>query len=157
MPRAASCPVHRRRGLSPADRTPDRVDLAGQRQRLARRDDALEAAVVDAREERDLAAVLLLDEHGDRTRLGHRLDDQHARHHGPLGEVPGEPPVVVAHEPRRDDLAAGLQLDHLVEEQERVAVRQDRLDLLLAERRRGDHVAAPASRASRIAARPRCA
>ena len=42
----------------------------------------------------------------------------------------------------RDDLPAGLELDHLVEQQERVAVRQDRLDLVLAERDRGDHAAA---------------
>ena len=76
---------------------------------------------------------------------------------GRSGKVPGKPPVVGAHEPRRDDLAARLELDHLVEEQERVAVRQDRLDLLLAERRRGDHAADSVSRSSRIAARPRWA
>ena len=47
---------------------------------------------------------------------------------GPLGEVAREPPVVCAHLASRDDPAARLELGHLVEEEERVPVRQDRLD-----------------------------
>ena len=103
------------------------------------RDDPLEAAVVDPGEERDLAAVLLLDEHGDRAGLRHRLDDEHARHHGPLREVPAN------HQPSsgtRYDAATrvpGLELEHLVEEEERVAVRQDRRDHVAPERGGGSH------------------
>ena len=41
----------------------------------------------------------------------------------------------------RDDALAGLELDHLVEQEERLAVRQDRLDLVAPERRRRRHPA----------------
>ena len=45
------------------------LELAAERQLVARLDDPLEAHVVDAGEERQLAAVLLRDEHGDRAGL----------------------------------------------------------------------------------------
>ena len=62
---------------------------------VAGRDDALEAHVVDAGEERELAAVLLLDEHGDRAGLRERLDHLHAGHDRVAGKVPGA--VLVGH------------------------------------------------------------
>ena len=134
VPRAASALAHVRRRLPATDRAADRVDLAGQGENVSRLDDALEAAVVDSREERDLAAVLLLDEDRDRAGLRHRLDDQHSGHHGPLGKVAAEPPVVGVHRSARDDAPARLELRHLVDEEERVAMREDRLDRLLPER-----------------------
>src|SRR5207253_9454771 len=96
-------------------------------------DDTLELAVVDAREERDLAAVRLIREHGDRSGLRDRLDREHARHHRPRREVPREPPVVGADRPPRDDALSRLQLENLVDEEERVPVRDDLLDLLAPE------------------------
>jgi hypothetical protein len=42
--------------------------------------------------------------------------------------VTGEPGVLSAHLPPRDDTPARLELENLVEEEERLAVRQDRLD-----------------------------
>ena len=158
MPRAASCPptgaVALPRPIGPRTASISQVSVSV----VARLDDALEPAVVDAGEERDLAAVLLLDEHGDRAGLRHRLDDQHARHHRARRESAPE----TTSRPRvrpgvATTLAARLELDHLVEQQERVAVRQDPLDLVPPERCLGDHPADPASSSSRIAARPRWA
>ena len=141
VPRAASwsptCAVALPRPIGPRISSISHVSVSV----VAGLDDALEAAVVDPGEERDLAAVLLLDEHGDGTRLRHRLDDQHAGHHRAGGEVAGEPPVVGPHLARRDDAWPGLELDHLVDEQERLPVRQDRLDLVPAERCDRDHAA----------------
>ena len=51
--------------------------------------DPLEAHVVDAGEERELAAVLLLGEHGDGAGLRQRLDHQHAGHDRVAREVAG--------------------------------------------------------------------
>ena len=92
-----------------------------------------------------LPAVLLEHERGDGAGLRHRLDDQDTGHHGPLGEVAGEPPAVLGHAIARDDARAGLELDDLVEEQERRAVREDRLDHLPPERGGGDHAAVSAA------------
>ena len=55
----------------------------------------------------------------------------------PAGEMAGEVPLVRPHLLASDHLLAGTQVDDLVEEQEGVAVRQDRLDFLL---RKGEHV-----------------
>src|SRR5207247_7937944 len=76
--------------------TADADELALERQNIARLDDALEPAVVDAAEERDLAAIRVVGEHGDRSGLRNRLDHQHAGHHRPLRKVAGKPPVVGA-------------------------------------------------------------
>ena len=142
VPRAASSIADVGRRLAAADRAADLVDLARQRERVAGLDDTLEAAVVDAGEEGDPAAILLLDEHCHGARLGHRLDDQHTGHHRAAGEVPGEPPVVRANVADRDDAASRLEYGHLVEQEKWLAVRQDRLDHVPAERRLGSHVAA---------------
>ena len=91
----------------------------------------------------DLAAVLLGREHRDRAGLRDRLDRQHARHDRPLGEVPGEPPVVGADLADADDALAGLELEDLVDEQERRAVRDQRLDHVAAERRDGNVMRRP--------------
>ena len=129
--------VHRGRRLAASDWPAHALQLAGQLQLVPRLDDALEPDTVDPGEERELALILLLrqDRHG--TCLRHRLDDQDARHDRPTGKVTGEVPLVRTHLLSRDDLLPGAQVDDLVEEQEGVAVRQDRLDLLAAE---GGHV-----------------
>ena len=129
--------VHRGRRLAASDWPAHALQLAGQLQLVPRLDDALEPDTVDPGEERELALILLLrqDRHG--ACLRHRLDDQDARHDRPTGEVTGEVPLVRPNLLSRDDLLPGAQVDDLVEEQEGVAVRQDRLDLLAAE---GGHV-----------------
>ena len=156
VPRAASasptCAVALPRPIGSADL----VDLAGQRQHVAGLHDPLEAAVVDPGEERDLAAILLLDEDGNGACLGHRLDDQHARHHRPAGEVTRKPPGLGTHCVACDNALAGDHLDHLVEEQKRIPVREDRLDHVPTEGHDGVH-AATSSSARRMPARPRCA
>ena len=60
VPRAASLPSTLRRRLAAPDRAAHPLQLALELELVARLDDALEAHVVDAREERDAAAVLLL-------------------------------------------------------------------------------------------------
>ena len=54
---------------------------------------------------------------------------------GRPGKWPGEVPLVRAHGLARDHALAGLELEHLVEEEKRLAVGDDRLDHLAAERR----------------------
>ena len=123
-----------RRRLAAPDRAPNLIDLAAERQRVAGLDDALEATVVDAGEEGDPAAVLLLDEHRNGACLGHRLDDQNTGHDRPLWKVARKPPVLGRHPADRDDTSARLQLRDLVHEQERIAMREDLLDHLPPER-----------------------
>jgi biotin-[acetyl-CoA-carboxylase] ligase BirA-like protein len=118
------------RGRLPfSDRAANALDVAGQLQLVARYDDALEANPVDPGEERHLAAVLLLGEHSHGTGLRHRLDDQDAGHDRTAREVTGEVPLVRTHAFSRDHPLAGSKVDDLVEEEEWIAVRQDRLDL----------------------------
>ena len=135
MPRTASSPSTVARTLPAADRPAHRLELALERELVAGPDDALEAHVVDPGEERELPAVLLLREHRNGAALRERLDHLHARHDRVPGKVSGA--VVVGDALARDDAVARLELEHLVEEQERVAVREDRLD-----RRRGPNGAA---------------
>ena len=105
--------------------------------------------------------VLLVGEHGDGAGLRDRLDRQHAGHHRALGEVAGEPPVVGADLARADDALAGLELEDLVDEQERRPVRDQRLDHVTAERRRRERhasvvfesLAQPRAAAVRVALR----
>src|SRR5438552_5820446 len=111
--------------LSPPDRPPHPLQLTAQLEHVAGLDHALEPAVVDAGEQRQLAAVLLLAQHCDGTGLRERLDDQHAGHHGPRGEVAGEIPLVLTHGLARDRAGAGCQLEHLVDQEKRLAVRED--------------------------------
>ena len=54
--------------------------------------------------------------------LGHRLDDEDARHDRPSRPVPLEERLVGAHILDRHDRLADLNLEHAVDEQERIAV-----------------------------------
>ena len=109
--------------LAAPDRPAHGLDVALEREHVARPHDALEAHVVDAGEEGELAAVLLLREHGDGAALRERLDHLHARHDRVAGEVAGA--VLLGHGLARDDALARDELDHLVDQEHRVAVRQD--------------------------------
>ena len=79
-----------------------------------------------------LAAVLLFAEHGDGAGLGERLDHLHAGHDRVAGKVARA--VLLGDELPRDDTLVRLQLGHLVEQEEGIPMRQDRLDLGLSER-----------------------
>src|SRR5205085_2997067 len=127
-------PAHRRAHLVPADRPAHRLDLAEQVEHLTRPNDALEPHVVDAGEERELATVLGLREHGDGTTLRQRLDHLHPRHDRVAGKMTSA--VAVRDRLARDDALTGDELEHLVDEQEGIAVREDLLDLPPAEGRR---------------------
>ena len=80
----------------------------------------------DPAEQRELAPVLLLREHGDGTTLSERLDHLHARHDRVAGEMAGA--VLFGDGLLRDDPLAGNELRHLVDQQHRIAVRQHRFD-----------------------------
>ena len=132
VPRTAKLTVDGGARLAPADRAAHRLEVALERQPVAGPHDPLEADVVDAREERDPAPVLLLAEHGDRARLRQRLDHLDARHDRVAGKVAGA--VLLGDELVGDHAPARLQLRDVVEEEERIAVREDRLDRGLVER-----------------------
>ena len=84
-----------------------------------------------------LPAVLLLDEHRDRAGLRQRLDHQHAGHDRVPGKVARRSTTVRPHAAcARRRASPGLELGHLVEQEERIAVREDRLDHLAPERGR---------------------
>ena len=63
-------------------------------------------------------------------RLRHRLDDDHAGHDRTAREVARQEPLVLPHELACDDARTGLEHRDLVQEEERIAVRQDLFDLL---------------------------
>jgi biotin-[acetyl-CoA-carboxylase] ligase BirA-like protein len=126
--------VDRRRRLPSTDRSPHALDLADELELVARLDNALEAHTVDPGEQRKLPAVLLLREHGDGPGLGHRLDDQDAGHDRAAREVAAEIPLVRPDTLPRDHTRPRLQVDDLVEQEEGVTVRQDRLDLVTCQR-----------------------
>ncbi len=140
--------------LAAADRAAHGLDLALERQHVSGPHDALEANVVDAREERELAAILRLREHGDRAALRERLDHLHAGHDRVAGKVAGA--VLVGDRLARDDALARNELEHLVDQQHRVAVRQHRLDRGLVHQHLGHAEAAlarPLPAAVRVALR----
>src|SRR5919204_833452 len=126
--------AHGRPSVAAPDGPPHLVELADELELVARLDDPLEAAIVDAGEQCDLPPVLLLREDGDGTGLRQRLDDQNARHHRPAGEVALQVPLVRCDALARDDAPPRLELEHLVDQEEGVAVGQDRLDPLASQR-----------------------
>ena len=119
-----------RAGAGLADRTPHPLERRLELQHIAGHDLAAEARPIDAGEECQLAAVF-----GQRQRchgagLRQRLDDQYARHDRIPGEVPGEVRFVVADQLACHGAAAGLELEDLVDQQKRRAVRDDRHDFV---------------------------
>src|SRR5579885_3583048 len=126
-------PVHARAHPAPADRPAHGLDLAEEVEGLAGPDDPLEADVVDPGEERELAPVLLLREHRHGPALGERLDHLHSGHDRIPGKVAGA--VVLRDRLASDDAGAGDELEHLVDKEEGVAMREDRLQLAPAEGR----------------------
>ena len=81
-----------------------------------------------------LAAVLLAGEHRDGAALRDRLDVRTPGITGRSGKVARKPPAVRRNREPPDDLPARLELEHLVDEEERRPVRDDRLDRLPPER-----------------------
>src|SRR5258707_5313883 len=122
--------------MSLADEPPDAepVALLGDMdaQRVAGHDGAPEPRIVDTHEIDQLALGLapnrLDDEHCGS--LGHRLDDQHARHHRALREVAGEIGLVDRHVLDADGTGVRHDLDDPVDHQKRVAMRNHRANPL---------------------------
>ncbi|MNV89902.1 hypothetical protein D3C71_1842360 [compost metagenome] len=66
--------------------------------------------------------------------LGQGLDHQHAGHDRVAGEVAVEEGLVAAHALDGEHALVGFQLEHAVDQQERIAVRQQLLDRRHVER-----------------------
>jgi hypothetical protein len=81
--------------------------------------------------------VLARQLHEQAAGLGQRFDDQHARHDRLAGEMPLEERFVYGHVFERAPARAGADLEHAVDEQERIAVRQHRRDGAHVQRQRG--------------------
>ena len=94
-------------------------------QRVARQHRAAEAGALDAGEERQPAPALLLAQHRERAGLGQGLHDEHAGHDRPPREVPGQERRVRRQGPPRPGALPRPDLDHLVDEQEGRAVRDE--------------------------------
>ena len=73
--------------------------LHGQLEGVAGADLAAEAGAVETAEQRQLAGVALVGEHGDRADLGDGLAHQHAGQRRAAGEVAGEEPLVAGEVP----------------------------------------------------------
>ena len=116
-----------------AAQLPDRAPLAQrhdvEREHVARHDRLAELRLVDGHEVDDVRLRVEPDQVGGEQRpgLGERLDDEHARHHRMAREVAVEVGLVPADELAGDD-AVRADLVDPVDEQERVAVREDPLD-----------------------------
>src|SRR5256885_7057725 len=114
-----------RLGLATTDRAANALEVATELEDVTRLDQTLEATLVDAGEQREPAAVLLLAQHRDGTGLCERLDDQHAGHHRAPREVPAQVPLVLAHRLPGDGALARAKLEHLVDQEKGLAMRQD--------------------------------
>ena len=126
--------------------------MTSRRSTVAGLDDALEAALLDAGEEPDAIAEAGLLGDVDGHRLGERLDLEHAGHDRQAGEVALEEPLgrghaLLAH----DALRLGVVLDDAIDEQERPAMRDERLDLpgRVDDAGRGERVAGRVRRTER--------
>src|SRR5690606_8750190 len=99
-------------------------------QPVARHDHARELRAVDLHQVEQLAIGIAL--HGQLgkqpARLRQRLEHQHPGHHRLAGEVPVEEVLVGGDVLVGQHAVVGLQLDHPVHQQERIAVRQQVLD-----------------------------
>ncbi|CAM2159508.1 hypothetical protein PT2222_50347 [Paraburkholderia tropica] len=99
---------------------------------VARFHHALEARAVDAHEvvQRVLEVLLLFREREQRGGLGQRFENHHAGHDRTLREMAREKGLVDRHILQRLDALVRLELDDPVHHQERIAVRQQREDLV---------------------------
>src|SRR5204863_4146862 len=109
--------------LAAPDRPAHAVEFAAQLEHVTRLDHALETAIVDAGEERELPSVLLLAQHGKGAGLSERLDDQDAGHDRPPGEVTLQVPLVSAHRLPRHSADTRSDFRHLVDQEEQLALR----------------------------------
>ena len=117
-----------------AERAAQAIDDQLEVEHVAGPHDAPEAHAVDAREERHPAEEIGMREHADGARLGERLDHQHAGHDRIAREVARAGTIRRRATVKRATHArARLELDDLVDQQERIAVRDELLDQLAAE------------------------
>src|SRR5690606_29544779 len=103
-----------------------RRELDAKDQLIARAHRAFETRLLDAREIEHRAVLLLADEleHEQAAGLRERFDDQHARHYRKIRKVPREERLVDRHVLQRDERARHRDLEHSVDEQEWIAMRQ---------------------------------
>src|SRR5690606_13427470 len=96
---------------------------------VARHDRLAKAGVVDRHEINKVRAALGLARTDRASRLRHALDEQNARHDRMLGEMPGELRLVDRYVLDADSRLVPVDLDDLVDQQERVTMGKQRKDL----------------------------
>ena len=96
----------------------------------------LEAGVFDAAEKGNLPLILRHTEERDRAGLCEGLDDEDTRHHRILREVALEEGLVHRHALPCIGELSRLIIHHLIDQKERIAVRDDLLNLIDTERLR---------------------
>jgi glycerol-3-phosphate dehydrogenase (NAD(P)+) len=104
-----------------------------QSQRIAGPHLALEAHAIDSREEGHLAFVFLGAKQRNRTNLGQRLNDQHPRHDRIVREMPLEELLAHRNILDADSPDTVLNLYDAIDEEKRIAMRDNRLYLLRVE------------------------
>ena len=98
-------------------------------ERVAGNDRASESGIIDAREKRYLVSAILKFAQGEyRSDLSKRLYLQHARHHGHTRKMALKKIFVRCHLFDADDPHTGLELDYAVDQQKRIAMRQNLLN-----------------------------
>src|SRR5919108_517447 len=113
--------AHARGAAHATEHAAQLLDRDRQLELVAGEHGAPETTLVDAGEQRELAAVLREGQDRDPGRLRQRLDHEHAGQDRPTGEVAGELGLVGGHALDRHRTAPRLQGDHTVHEQKWVA------------------------------------
>src|SRR3990167_4997372 len=128
--------AHTGAGLVLVDAGLGALEAGLQDQLVARLDHALEAGAVDADEVPHRALVGLLAhrlEGQQRGGLRQRLEHQHTRHHRPVRKVAHEERLVDGDVFQRLDAQVLLELEHTIDQQDRIAVRQQLEDAVNVE------------------------
>lgn len=122
-------PVYCRLSVPDPNSTAHLSDLDLESQDVPRYDLPFEAHAVDPGEECELAAVLLHTQERHRTDLSQGFDDQHAGHNRMVGKMTLKKGVAHGDVLDADCPLAVFDLDDSINEQERIAVRNDLLNL----------------------------
>jgi glycerol-3-phosphate dehydrogenase (NAD(P)+) len=122
--------IDSRDGGSRANAASHAPDLDFEPQGVARLDLALEAHAVDAGEKGHLATMLFHAEQRHRANLCQCFDNEHARHYRVIGEVTLKEWLVHGDVLDANRADAVLDLNDAIDEKKRIAVRDNRLNLL---------------------------
>jgi hypothetical protein len=112
-----------------ANRAALRNDIELESEGISRQYLAAEFQIVDPGKQRQFALISLIREQQDYARLGKRLDDQYARHDWIAREMPRKEGLVTSHALDRHDPLTKLELEHSVNQEHGIPMRNDALDI----------------------------